>query len=396
MKRLILLGLACCLCTVLFAQTNNSELATSINDTGDAPDSSAILHVQAADKGLLIPRMNSTNRLAISSPANGLMVFDTTLNQLCYIDSATWVCVDYPGLLADSCITLDQAFDCGGPGAGGTINVDTFSVALMGTAKTTNTFEIFTITDLDGMYMLQGSATTGNGLTIEHFSPMNSGYGLQIMHPGSGNGANISLAPTATGTGLHVQHDGMTGSGIYVDQTLPANTRPAIYAQTMGTGDAIRGWSMDPTVGPVSAGVTGVGMADGTLAAALHAENGSIRVSSTSAPQRPAEVVGIAIPALGGLPPAWAPYTDAGGVLIGATSEPHFIPNVYAVPGQCVILLTVLDPTPPPRPYTISAEVAGVVAGGFMVKLNYIGDGGAVSGTLPPGGIQLQYLIINH
>lgn len=39
------------------------------------PDQSAILHLQATDKGFLIPNMTEVERIAIISPANGLMVY---------------------------------------------------------------------------------------------------------------------------------------------------------------------------------------------------------------------------------------------------------------------------------------------------------------------------------
>ena len=48
-----------------------------INENGGTPDASAALEVRATDKGMLVPRMVETNRLAISSPAQGLLVFQT-------------------------------------------------------------------------------------------------------------------------------------------------------------------------------------------------------------------------------------------------------------------------------------------------------------------------------
>ncbi len=42
-------------------------------------DPSAVLTITSTDKGLLIPRMTTAERLAISSPATGLMVYDTDL-----------------------------------------------------------------------------------------------------------------------------------------------------------------------------------------------------------------------------------------------------------------------------------------------------------------------------
>jgi hypothetical protein len=52
----------------VFAQTG---IGTS------TPDPSAKLHVASTDKGLLIPRMTIAQRSGISSPANGLMVYQT-------------------------------------------------------------------------------------------------------------------------------------------------------------------------------------------------------------------------------------------------------------------------------------------------------------------------------
>jgi uncharacterized protein (TIGR02145 family) len=46
----------------------------------DAPDPSAMLDVQSTSKGFLPPRMTTAERNAISNPATGLLVFNTTLN----------------------------------------------------------------------------------------------------------------------------------------------------------------------------------------------------------------------------------------------------------------------------------------------------------------------------
>src|SRR5690606_27233347 len=41
------------------------------------PDESAQLEVQSTDKGVLIPRLTESQRLGISNPANGLLVYQT-------------------------------------------------------------------------------------------------------------------------------------------------------------------------------------------------------------------------------------------------------------------------------------------------------------------------------
>ena len=61
----------------------------SINEDGSNPDASAILDVKSADKGILIPRMDSTARNAISNPATGLMVYDSTTNSFWFY-STVW------------------------------------------------------------------------------------------------------------------------------------------------------------------------------------------------------------------------------------------------------------------------------------------------------------------
>lgn len=49
----------------------------SINNTGAAPDPNAALDISSNSKGLLIPRLTESERLAISTPTNGLLIFQT-------------------------------------------------------------------------------------------------------------------------------------------------------------------------------------------------------------------------------------------------------------------------------------------------------------------------------
>jgi uncharacterized protein (TIGR02145 family) len=51
-----------------------------INTTGATPDPSAGLDINFTDLGLLIPRMTTAQRNAIASPANSLLIFNTTTN----------------------------------------------------------------------------------------------------------------------------------------------------------------------------------------------------------------------------------------------------------------------------------------------------------------------------
>jgi uncharacterized protein (TIGR02145 family) len=62
-----------CLLAGLFTATAQ----VSISPDGSKPDSSAMLDVQSTSKGVLIPRMTKMQRVAIASPATGLLVFQT-------------------------------------------------------------------------------------------------------------------------------------------------------------------------------------------------------------------------------------------------------------------------------------------------------------------------------
>lgn len=50
---------------------------TAINTSGAAADNSAMLDVSSTSKGMLVPRMTKAEKLAIASPANGLLVYQT-------------------------------------------------------------------------------------------------------------------------------------------------------------------------------------------------------------------------------------------------------------------------------------------------------------------------------
>jgi len=55
------------------------------------PHPSSVLDLSATNKGILIPRVTTTQRLAIVTPAQGLMVYDTGFNQFWYFDGTQWV-----------------------------------------------------------------------------------------------------------------------------------------------------------------------------------------------------------------------------------------------------------------------------------------------------------------
>ena len=70
----------------LFAQN------VGINSDGSNPHSSAMLDVKSTTKGFLAPRMRETQRDNISSPATGLLIYQTDgTNGYYYYNGSSWV-----------------------------------------------------------------------------------------------------------------------------------------------------------------------------------------------------------------------------------------------------------------------------------------------------------------
>lgn len=77
-------------------RTNNVERARITGNGNFAigtttPNANALLDITSTSKGILIPRMTTVEREAISNPVAGLLVFDNTTNSFWYRGSSAWV-----------------------------------------------------------------------------------------------------------------------------------------------------------------------------------------------------------------------------------------------------------------------------------------------------------------
>ena len=93
-----------------------------INETGANPDASAILDASSTTKGFLPPRMTTSQRNAISNPATGLMVYNTSLACLQVNDgtpaSPVWNCISNGAGIPDGSIA---SLNCAGATNNGTL-----------------------------------------------------------------------------------------------------------------------------------------------------------------------------------------------------------------------------------------------------------------------------------
>jgi hypothetical protein len=85
--------LAALMILLILSFSNNKIAAQSmgISSTSITPDASSILEMRTTTKGVLIPRMTTAERDLISSPANGLMIYNTSTSRFNFHNGSTWV-----------------------------------------------------------------------------------------------------------------------------------------------------------------------------------------------------------------------------------------------------------------------------------------------------------------
>jgi trimeric autotransporter adhesin len=88
-----LLFMACCQFIINAANAQS----VAINTDGSTADATAILDVKSTGKGMLIPRMTTAQRTGITTPATGLLVFDTDTIAFWYYNGTVWTKLDAAG-----------------------------------------------------------------------------------------------------------------------------------------------------------------------------------------------------------------------------------------------------------------------------------------------------------
>lgn len=77
------------LITVTTGSGSLAGIGVAINNTNNPPDPSSMLDISSADKGMLIPRMASTERNQLL-PKTGLVIYNTTANTIDFFNGVSW------------------------------------------------------------------------------------------------------------------------------------------------------------------------------------------------------------------------------------------------------------------------------------------------------------------
>ena len=85
----------------IFIGISTFALSQSVGIGTGVPNASSQLDISSSSKGLLIPRMNTTTITTISNPAKGLMVYDSSKNQL-MVNMGTAIAPDWQTIVSKS------------------------------------------------------------------------------------------------------------------------------------------------------------------------------------------------------------------------------------------------------------------------------------------------------
>jgi hypothetical protein len=212
--RKLILRMAVVACIAIPTQVISQNIA--INSDGSNPDASAMLDVSSTSKGMLIPRMTSAQRTSIGSPANSLLVFDTSTASFWYYDADATSWSELSGSAGGSCYSLEEAYNCGGMGAGRSITTDYGAIALNMTSSASNT-DALSITTNKGT-----TSTPGSGISISHSAHGTALYGeitksdnLYSAIQGIVGPSNSNSSSTSFPSGVSGYYDG-SGIGVGV------------------------------------------------------------------------------------------------------------------------------------------------------------------------------------
>lgn len=199
------------------AGSNKSDAVYRTGSVGigstTTPNASAQLDVNSTTKGFLPPRMTSTERNAITSPADGLVIYNTTNNRLEIRSSAAWltlVTLTGTETLTNKTITgLVASTITGGSGTTQTLTYKTTTG--VGTTGADHVFQVGNNGATEALRVTNagrvGIGTNNPGTSLEIASGVSNNSGLKFTNFNSATttSAGATLGVDASGNVVTVQ-----------------------------------------------------------------------------------------------------------------------------------------------------------------------------------------------
>lgn len=223
MKRKLTLMLA--LAGISFVQMNKLYAQAGVGIA--SPDASAMLQVESTTKGVLVTRMTAAQRQAISSPATGLIVYQTDGTAGFYYNAGTSGTPNWVILLAGGMITNDHVAAGAGivysklsltnsiQNSDITANAITTSKVANGTVTTSKMAD----SAISGLKLLSNSVASvhlqNSAVTLSKINPTGASSGQVLTYDGSAvtwatpsGGGGTSLPTQSGNTGKFLSTDG--------------------------------------------------------------------------------------------------------------------------------------------------------------------------------------------
>ena len=190
--------------------TNFYNNGSNIGVGTTTPNASAKLEVNSTVQGFLPPRMTTTQRDAIVSPATGLVIFNTTTNCLNFFIGSGW---------NETCGTL----------------VTTGTIITLNCVGATNTGTLY-----------NGTAASGVSTTVPYTGGNGGTYGSQAVPSTGVTGLTASIAAGSLTTGA--------GALVYTISGTPASSGTASFAINIGGQSCTLNIAVGLAIGTFAAG----------------------------------------------------------------------------------------------------------------------------------------------
>ena len=151
------------------------------------PNASAKFEIASTDKGLLIPRMTATQRTAIASPANGLLVFQTDGVIGFYVNTGTSAAPVWTRINMDWVRTgNDIAYTAGNISTTGTLTGGNSSTSSLSgfAANVASISANYSITAADNGKVIQ--STSASAITVTIPAGLPTGFNCTVVQMGAG------------------------------------------------------------------------------------------------------------------------------------------------------------------------------------------------------------------